>query len=189
MVQRAERPRIPDRAADRADARQARDRAACRATAGCSSRSGTAFAPSSFATAIDVLHPEPRSEAARSLLPRAGSGAFAHSLPARCVVDGEIVIADRAAGSTSTRCSCACIRRRRASRSSPPRRRPRSSPSTCWRDDDRDLRSRPQAERRRLLEQALEQRRGRRPSHALQSRSIDRPTSGSIASRAPGSTA
>ncbi len=33
-------------------------------------------------------------------------------LPARCVVDGEIVIA-RTKDSTSTRYSCACIRRRR----------------------------------------------------------------------------
>ena len=38
------------------------------------------------------LHPEPRPQAARPLLPRAGRAA-ATSLPERCVLDGEIVIA------------------------------------------------------------------------------------------------
>ena len=40
-----------------------------------------------------ALHPEPRPEAARPLLPRARGRASRASLPERCVVDGEIVIA------------------------------------------------------------------------------------------------
>ena len=36
------------------------------------------------------------------------------ALPTRCVLDGEIVIATRATGSTSRRCSSGCTRRRRA---------------------------------------------------------------------------
>ena len=62
------------------------------------------------------LHPEPRPEAARPLLSRAARRA-AGAAAGRCVVDGEIVIATPR-GSTSTRCSCACIPRHRGSPSS-----------------------------------------------------------------------
>ncbi len=59
------------------------------------------------------------------------------ALPERCVVDGEIVIADAATGSTSRRCSSASTRRPPGSRCWPARPRPRSSPSTCWRSATR----------------------------------------------------
>ena len=56
-------------------------------------------------------------------------------------------------------------------------------------EGDDDLRARPQAERRARLEGALAARRRPRPPHALQPRPRAWPRTGSIASRAPGSTA
>ena len=79
-----------------------------RATASSTNPSGTASAPSSFARRAEMLHPEPRSAAARSLLPRAARGVArgaARALrPRRRDRDR-----DAAAGSTSMRCSCGCI--------------------------------------------------------------------------------
>ena len=85
------------------------------------------------------LHPEPRPAAARSLLSRAARRrCSAACRTAACSTARSS--SRRRAGSTSTRCSCGCIRPRRASPSSRRRRRRRSSRSTCWRVDGRDLR-------------------------------------------------
>ena len=100
------------------------------------------------------VHPEPRPAAARSLLSRAARRACSRGLPDGCVVDGEIVIATPR-GSTSTRCSCGCIRPRRAWRSWRRRRRPRSSRSICSPSTGSDLRDAPQHERRARLERLL----------------------------------
>ena len=76
---------------------------------------------------------QPQREADDPLLPRGGRGG-ARELAERCVVDGEIVVVgDAATGSTSRRCSSASTRRRQPGRRCwPRRRRPASSPSTCW---------------------------------------------------------
>ncbi len=96
---------------------------------GCSSsRSGTAFAACWKTTAAS-------SRCGRATRGRC-SGYFpelrplGELLPPHSALDGEIVIARDGVLSTSTRCSCACIRRSRASASSPPRSPRSSSPST-----------------------------------------------------------
>ena len=119
-----------DQAARRTDARQARRRAARRAIT-CTSRSGTASAPSCSAASDDRVHPEPRLAAARPLFPGAAR-ALLERLPDNCVVDGEIVIA------TDHGLDFDALQLRlhpaaRASRSSRRKRRPRSWLSTCLR--------------------------------------------------------
>ena len=77
------------------------------------------------------------------------------SLPARCVVDGEIVVpATTIAVSTSTRCCNASTRPSRACVDSPPRRRRRSSPSTCWHSTTTRCSTVRSSERHRLLTRA-----------------------------------
>ena len=104
-----------------------------------------------------------------------------------CVVDGEIVIATRQ-GSTSTRCSCGCIPRPRASRSWP-----KDTPSSFVAFDvlaamGKDVRDKPQADRRALLERAA---RGRAPPVHLTPMTRDRmvATDWLRDSKGPGSTA
>ena len=70
--------------------------------------------------------------------------ALRRELPARCVLDGEVVIAGPK-GSISTRCPSASTRPRSGSGSWPRRRRPPSSPSTCWRTTTRRTWRRPTA--------------------------------------------
>ena len=76
---------------DRADARQGGRSAAERATS-CSSRSGTASAPSSFATHGELSIQSRDLQAARPLLPRAARH-VPRAAAGGCVVDGEIVVA------------------------------------------------------------------------------------------------
>ena len=80
--------------------------------------------------------------------------AVKRSLPARCVVDGEIVVGGAATGWSSRRCSSASIRRRAGSGCWPSRPRPASSRSTCW-PGDTDWTGQPFEARRAALEQAL----------------------------------
>ena len=105
---------LSDRAARRADARQAGRGAARRRRRSSTSRSGTASARSSFAAAASVFIQSRDLQAARSLLSRAARGAARGA--ARRLRDRR---RDRhrhaAAASTSMRCSCGCTRRRRAS--------------------------------------------------------------------------
>ena len=87
------------------------------------------------------LHPEPRPEAARPLLPGARGAAprgAARALRARRRDRDR----RRRRRSTSTRCCCASTRPRRGSRCWRPRRRRRSSPGTCSPLGDEDLRAR-----------------------------------------------
>ena len=79
-----------------------------------------------------------------------------------CVIDGEIVIAGPSMASTSTRCSCGCIRQRRALPSWRRKLRHRLSRSMCSRSMARNVMSATQSERRALLEEALSQSRARR---------------------------
>ena len=81
--------------------------------------------------------------------------AFRAPLPARCVLDGEIVVAGATAGSTSGRCSSGCTRRRAGSRCWPsetPARLRRLRPA---RARGRGLTARPFRARRAALERAL----------------------------------
>ena len=91
-------PRHPlsDRAADRADARQAGRRAARRRGRCSSSRSGTASAPSSFAAAPTSSSRAATCEPLDRYFPELHDALLRAALPERCVVDGEIVIATRA---------------------------------------------------------------------------------------------
>ena len=75
-----------------ADARQARRRAARRARAGSSSRSGTAFACSSSATATSCCCRAATRSRSTATSPSCASRS-SPQLPARCVLDGELVIA------------------------------------------------------------------------------------------------
>ena len=136
-----------------------------------------------------ALHPEPRPEAARPLLPRAGGDPPGE--PARAL-RGRRRDRDRrpSTASTSTRCSCASTRRPRAWPSSRPRRRRRSSPSTCWPRATTTCAPRPQAERRRAAGAGARRApRGRVHLTPVQPRPRGGRRTGSTASRAPGSTA
>ncbi len=76
----------------------------------------------------------PQAPTARSLLPRTPR-TVARALPGRCVVDGEIVVADARPerASTSTRCCNVFIRPNRGSIDWPRRPRRPSWRSICWR--------------------------------------------------------
>ena len=98
------------------------------------------------------------------------------SLPPRCVLDGEIVVAAPTAGrSTSGRCSSACTRRPAGSRLLAER-----TPAAFIAFDllalgDEDYMPRPFRERRAALERALAAARAARPPHADHARRGGRP--------------
>ena len=122
---------LPDRAAHRADAREARRPSCPRATAGSSSRSGTASAPSSSATATRVYIQSRDLQAARPLLPRARGRPARASLPD--ALRGRRRDRDRGRARARLRRAAAApapggLARARSSRR---RRRRRSWPSTC----------------------------------------------------------
>ena len=143
-----------------------------------------------FRDGDEVLHPEPRPQAARPLLPGARRRRSGRTLPERCVVDGEVVIADATAGSSSRRCCCGSTRPRRGSKMlaeetpasfvalGPARARRRGPP-----------RARPQGERRARLEAALGGVAAAGPPDAGDPRPRRSPPTGSTGSRAPASTA
>ena len=141
-----------------------------------------------FRDGDERLHPEPRPEAARPLLP--GAGGAAAGAPARALRrrrrDRD---RRRRAASTSTRCSCGSTRRPRAWRSWRRRRRRRSSPSTSWRRATATCARSRRPSAARALEQALPRRRGRVHLTPCSRDRARRRRTGSIASRAPGSTA
>ncbi len=78
---------------------------------------------------------------------------------------------DAARASTSTRCSCGSIRPPRGSRSSRRRRRPRSSPSICWRWTGRTSRCDAAAGAAREARSAARAGRAAAPPHAGHARS------------------
>ena len=84
--------RLSDRAADRADAREARRPSCPPATRSCTSRSGTGFARSSFAAATTCSSRAAICSRSIAIFPSCTTSLLA-GLPAGCVVDGEIVIA------------------------------------------------------------------------------------------------
>ena len=114
--------------------------------------------------------------------------AVTRACPPRCVVDGEIVVAARIGGrSTSGRCSSASTRPRAASRLLAAGRRPGSSRSTCSRSATRTSgRGRSASGARRSSGRSP---RPRRRSTSRRSRATRRwPGAGSTGSRAPGWT-
>ena len=113
---------------------------------------------------------------------------LADSLPARCVVDGEIVIAGEHGldfDALQMRLHPAASRVKKLAAEMPRR----SSPSTCSPGRRRPAARCRRRERRQLLEQALARASGGVASDAVQPRPRAWRTTGSIASRAPASTA
>ena len=156
-------------------------------TAGCSSRSGTASGRSSSATATRSTRS--RATSSRSIAtsrswpirsgPRCPSGASStarSSSPAT-------------AASTSRRCCCGSTRRRRGSRCWPRSRPRRSWPGTCSRSATRTCATSRRASDARDSRRSSARRAAADPPHAGDAATGRRPPTGSIDSRAPGSTA
>ena len=165
------------------------DRAARRATAGSSSRSGTASARIVFRDGDDVYIQSRDLKPLDRYFPELARRCSAPACRERCVVDGEIVIASRARARLR-RAAAAPPSGRVARARSSRRRRPASFVAfdLLARGRRRSAR-RPQAERRARLGAALARRAPPRPPHARDARPRARRATGSSASRAPASTA
>ena len=158
------------------------------AAAGSSSRSGTASARWSSATATRSSIQSRDEKPLEPLLPRARASRCKAQLPTRCVLDGEVVIARGQA------LDFEALQMRIHPAASRVKLLAAEIPASivffdllC--DGDRDLRGAPFRERRALLEDAAARAR-RRPSTSRPRRPTGRPPpTGSSASRAPGSTA
>ena len=115
------------------------------ATAGCSSRSGTASAASCSATATTSSWPAATSARSPATSPSCSTRCGRRSRRAASSTARSSSPTATAAGSTSTPCSSASTRPSPGSAAWRPRRRRRTSPSTCWRSTTTSLLERPAA--------------------------------------------